>query len=77
LRTKAPVVAQKFTVDPRLLAAVEGNTTGNTIKYEDDSDDEETPLEKKARLAAEKREKLRKEFEESESNDAVCTNCSA
>ena len=73
LRTKAPVVAQKFTVDPRLLAAVEGNTT----KYEDESDEEETPLEKKARLAAEKREKLRKEFEESESNDAVCTNCSA
>ena len=73
LRTKAPVVAQKFTVDPRLLAAVEGNTT----KYEDDSDDEETPLEKKARLAAEKREKLRKEFEESENKDAVCTNCSA
>ena len=73
LRTKAPVVAQKFTVDPRLLAAVEGNTT----KYEDESDEEETPLEKKARLAAEKRERLRKEFEESESKDAVCTNCSA
>ena len=73
LRTKAPVVAQKFTVDPRLLAAVEGNTT----KYQDDSDEEETPLEKKARLAAEKREKLRKEFEESESKEDVCTNCSA
>ena len=74
LRTKAPVVAQKFTVDPRLLAAVEGNTT----KYQDDSDeDEETLLEKRARLAAEKREKLRKEFEESENKEEVCTNCSA
>ena len=73
LRTKTPVVAQKFTVDPRLLAAVEGNTT----KYEDESDDEETPLEEKARLAAEKRERLRKEFEESENKDGVCTNCSA
>jgi ribonucleoside-diphosphate reductase alpha chain len=77
LRTKAPVVAQKFTVDPRLLAAVEGNMT----KYQDDSDEEEekeeSPLEKRARLAAEKRERLRKEFEESESKDAVCTNCSA
>jgi ribonucleoside-diphosphate reductase alpha subunit len=73
LRTKAPVVAQKFTVDPRLLAAVEGNTT----KYQDDSDEEETPLEKKARLAAAAREALRKEFEESESNNDICTNCSS
>ena len=37
LRTKAPVTAQKFTVDPRLLAAM----TGSTYKVvEDDSDDE-------------------------------------
>ena len=37
LRTKAPVTAQKFTVDPRLLAAM----TGSTHKVvEDDSDDE-------------------------------------
>ena len=73
LRTKAPVVAQKFTVDPRLLAAVEGNTT----KFQDDSDEEETPLEKRARLAAEERQRLKKEFEESESKNLTCTNCSA
>jgi len=75
LRTKAPVVAQKFTVDPRLLAAVEGNTA----KFEDDSDEEEkeTPLEKRARLAAEERARLKAEFEESENKEEVCTNCSA
>ena len=79
LRTKAPVVAQKFTIDPRLLAAVEG-----TKHIYNDSDDEEEPtsdrealLEKKARLAAEERQRLRKEFENSESTDDVCTNCSA
>lgn len=74
LRTKAPVVAQKFTVDPRLLAAVEGNTS----KYQDESEEEEeSPLEKRARLAAEARQRLRKEFEESENKEEVCTNCSA
>jgi ribonucleoside-diphosphate reductase alpha subunit len=49
LRTKAPVTAQKFTVDPRLLAAISnvggkqtvGNTTINNDKdNSDDSDDE-------------------------------------
>ena len=74
LRTKAPIVAQKFTVDPRLLAAVEGNTS----KYQDESEEEEeSPLEKRARLAAEARQRLRKEFEENENKEEVCTNCSA
>ena len=35
LRTKAPVVAQKFTVDPRLLAAV----SGGVRRVDDDDDD--------------------------------------
>ena len=35
LRTKAPIMAQKFTVDPRLLAAV----TGGGPIHEDDDDD--------------------------------------
>ena len=35
LRTKAPVMAQKFTVDPRLLAAV----TGGRVQDEDGADD--------------------------------------
>jgi ribonucleotide reductase alpha subunit len=48
LRTKAPIMAQKFTVDPRLLAAV----AGGTASAEDDdrastSSDEEDEDEKK------------------------------
>jgi ribonucleoside-diphosphate reductase alpha chain len=50
LRTKAPVAAQKFTIDPRLLVAVKANgstqaTLGQTPNYaaleaDDDSDDD-------------------------------------
>ena len=42
LRTKAPVMAQKFTVDPRLLAAVAKGTTStsNDQKKQDDEDNE-------------------------------------
>ncbi len=36
LRTKAPVMAQKFTVDPRLLAAVSGGTA--VVEQDDDND---------------------------------------
>ena len=36
LRTKAPVTAQKFTVDPRLLAAVQNNTERKMSEVEDD-----------------------------------------
>jgi ribonucleoside-diphosphate reductase alpha subunit len=39
LRTKAPVMAQKFTVDPRLLAAVSG---GKRQEVEEDSPDSES-----------------------------------
>lgn len=38
LRTKTPVVAQKFTVDPRLLAAISGG--GNEIIDKDEDDDD-------------------------------------
>jgi ribonucleoside-diphosphate reductase alpha chain len=54
LRTKAPVAAQKFTIDPRLLSAVQNGGNTNTVheddkdSYEsdsdDDSDDEKTPV---------------------------------
>jgi ribonucleoside-diphosphate reductase alpha chain len=71
LRTKAPVVAQKFTVDPRLLAAV---SSGGVREESDDesvcsdSDEEDAPL-----VAAppvqetrqEKLERLSKEYEQS------------
>lgn len=48
LRTKAPVTAQKFTVDPRLLAAVQGSAhrvkddDSDDESYKSDSDDDET-----------------------------------
>ena len=66
LRTKAPVTAQKFTVDPRLMAAVQSNQTRSNNESEDtkafydsdsDSEDEMTPAQRKKalldRLAAE------------------------
>ena len=37
LRTKAPVVAQKFTVDPRLLAAVSGGVRRDDVRRDDES----------------------------------------
>ncbi len=92
LRTKAPVTAQKFTVDPRLLAAVQGSTQH---VEEDDSDsdsygsdsEEETPAvplsPKSARRA--KLEQLAREYEESVKElqerkargEEVCEMCSS
>jgi ribonucleoside-diphosphate reductase alpha chain len=40
LRTKAPVMAQKFTVDPRLLAAVSGGKPGASAAQAEDQDDD-------------------------------------
>jgi ribonucleotide reductase alpha subunit len=63
LRTKAPVSAQKFTVDPRLLAAVNGTPVANdNVDDEDDapesevddSSDEEKPVEKPVEKLVEK-----------------------
>lgn len=79
LRTKAPVVAQKFTVDPRLLAAV---SSGGVREESDDesvseseSEDEDTPAPLAAPLVAaaqqqqetrqQKLERLSKEYEQS------------
>lgn len=75
LRTKAPVAAQKFTIDPRLLAAVNGPTgPAGPIMDDDDgsvvlSDDEEEagPVALVAPIAetrAQKLERLAKEYEE-------------
>ena len=41
LRTKAPVAAQKFTIDPRLLSAVQNGGNTNTV-HEDDKDSYES-----------------------------------
>jgi len=58
LRTKAPVAAQKFTVDPMLLAALEHQSTLTTVanlpdeayETDTDSDEEETREQKLERL---------------------------
>ena len=42
LRTKAPVTAQKFTVDPRLLAAVQNNTERKLSDVEDEPYESDT-----------------------------------
>ena len=44
LRTKAPVAAQKFTIDPRLLSAVQNGGNTNTV-HEDDKDSYESDSE--------------------------------
>jgi ribonucleotide reductase alpha subunit len=66
LRTKAPVSAQKFTVDPRLLAAISGTPVtqddGPDSDFNDSSDDEEEAVREETR--AEKLERLSREYEE-------------
>jgi len=71
LRTKAPVSAQKFTVDPRLLAAVQGTTQLQNEAPEsdsevDDSSDEEVPVrvETRQETRQEKLERLGREYDE-------------
>ena len=76
LRTKAPVAAQKFTIDPRLLAAVSGAPPAQREEEDDEDDDnssvssdssessvEETPEERKKRERREKMERLAAEYE--------------
>ena len=87
LRTKAPVSAQKFTVDPRLLAAVQGSATpqGQDDKesvYEDSSDEDEPKARVETR--AEKLERLSREYEEEVARSKAaadagegCLHCSA
>jgi len=82
LRTKAPVAAQKFTVDPRLMAALEHTSTITTVQdvYETDSDDESVPPPPPpAETRAEKLERLSREYEEemARTGGQGCTNCSA
>lgn len=84
LRTKAPVTAQKFTVDPRLLAAISSNATGPTEddtpyeSEEDESSDDEPEMTPEQRRQAERaalRERLAREYEEEQAKG--CTTCSA
>ena len=65
LRSKAPVMAQKFTVDPRLL---QGSAEANAAETADDSDSEEedlTPEQKKAKDRKALLDRLAREYEES------------
>jgi ribonucleoside-diphosphate reductase alpha chain len=90
LRTKAPVMAQKFTVEPTLKASSTVNTRGGArlsvdLTEDTDSEDEEITVEqKKAKERAALKERLAREFEESlkEAKDAAdsgegCTMCSS
>jgi ribonucleoside-diphosphate reductase alpha subunit len=85
LRTKAPVSAQKFTVDPRLLAAISNTVISQQMSDEgsvayESSDDEESPIaqpteaEKKA-LRAARLTQLAKEYEEEQAKG--CVTCSS
>ena len=77
LRTKAPVMAQKFTVDPRLVqGSLEAEDSG--------TDDEMTLEEQQAKKRAALKERLAREYERSarEAKDAAdagegCTMCSS
>jgi len=71
LRTKAPVAAQQFTVDPRLLAALEHQSTMSTAAvlpdeaYDTDSDEEASPVAVAPQeTRQQKLERLSKEYEE-------------
>lgn len=87
LRTKAPVMAQKFTVDPRLLQGGVVDSKGVAeadITVDTDSEDELTPEEKKKRDRAALLERLSKEYEQSvkDAREAAasgegCTMCSS
>jgi ribonucleotide reductase alpha subunit len=78
LRTKPPVMAQKFTVDPKLL---QGSTSrSNSIDIQDSdsssSDEEEKPV---TETRAQKLERLSREYDESvkEAQEEGCTLCSS
>jgi len=86
LRTKAPVMAQKFTVDPLLLQGSATSSVGgaeaNDSDHETDdesSGEEMTPEQKKAFDRKALLERLSKEYEDSlkEAADGGCTMCSS
>ena len=67
LRTKAPVSAQKFTVDPRLLAAIQGTPIVQDDAADSDVDDDTSDEEEVVKVVetrAQKLDRLAKEYEE-------------
>jgi ribonucleoside-diphosphate reductase alpha chain len=84
LRTKAPVMAQKFTVDPRLLQGATGPVADAAEDDSESEDEELTVEEKKARDKTALRERLAREYEESviaakaaAASGEGCTMCSS
>ena len=92
LRTKAPVMAQKFTVEPIQTVHGSSHVRSESIDVDTDSDDEEAPVsvvsmtaeEKKRMERAALKERLAKEFEDSLKQAAAdaadgtgCTMCSS
>jgi ribonucleoside-diphosphate reductase alpha chain len=71
LRTKAPVAAQKFTVDPRLSMALQG-AVPDTMGEDSDEEDEASP---KPETREELKARLAREYEEEAAKG--CLNCSA
>jgi ribonucleoside-diphosphate reductase alpha subunit len=84
LRTKAPVMAQKFTVDPRLIQGDILQVNVQDDEENSDSDDDLSPQKKKAKDRAALLDRLAKEYEQSvkEAKEAAangegCTMCSS
>lgn len=93
LRTKAPVTAQKFTVDPRLLAAIAGSGTAteqtesasetNSVCDSDSESEDEDEKRKRTRralidkLAAEYEASVKEMKEAKERGEEVCEMCSS
>ena len=63
LRTKSPVMAQKFTIDPRMIAGPAVHGTDECVS-DSDTDDEETPEQRKLRERTALKERLAREYEE-------------
>jgi ribonucleoside-diphosphate reductase alpha chain len=63
LRTKSPVMAQKFTIDPRMIAGPVINDKDECVS-DSDTDDEETPEQRKVRERTALKERLGREYEE-------------
>jgi ribonucleoside-diphosphate reductase alpha chain len=84
LRTKAPVMAQKFTVDPRLLQGKRSESIDLTEDIDSEEESELSPEEKKKMERAALRDRLSKEYEQSlkDAKEAAaagegCTMCSS
>jgi ribonucleoside-diphosphate reductase alpha chain len=84
LRTKAPVMAQKFTVDPRLVQGSITTEPEEDSESESEGEEELTPREKKAAERAALMDRLAREYEQSvkeakeaSANGEGCTMCSS